>query len=88
MKIIPASALPELPVANGVHDHPCRHCPSRGGSSDPECDDTLLLSKEQRSLTCFPCGWRGDRLCRGYVSLMGLTDTEAMDGYRESLELP
>jgi hypothetical protein len=82
------SPLPVLPVATAVHDNPCHHCPSRDGSSDPECDDILLMGKDVRASTCFPCGWRGEKLCRGYVALMGLTDAEAMDGYRKSLDVP
>ena len=86
MKTISELALPDLPVARGVHDSPCRHCPSRDGSSDPECDDILKMSKTDRAFSCFPCGWRGNKLCRGYISLMGLTDDEAMKGYLDSLE--
>jgi hypothetical protein len=77
--------LPDLQEANGVHARHCRHCPSRGGSSDKECDDILMLPLEGRAATCFPCGWNGDKLCRGYVDLMSLTDSQAMQGYLSKL---
>lgn len=86
MKILPR--LTELETCSGIHAKHCRHCPSQGGSSDPECDDILLLPLDQRALTVFPCGWNGSKLCRGYVSLMGLTDEQAIAGHALAADLP
>lgn len=85
-KIVPR--LPVLDDADGVHAKHCRNCPSQNGSSDPECDDILKMPLQDRARSCFPCGWNGAKLCRGYVTLMGVTDKQAMDGYLEARNLP
>ncbi len=79
-KIVPC--LPKLEECHGIHAKHCGNCPSRNGSSDPECDDILLMPLAERAKTVFPCGWNRRALCRGYVQLMGLTDEQAIEGYK------
>lgn len=56
----------------GVHSRPCKHCPSKGGATDPEVDDILTWPKERQWETVFPCGFRPSKLCRGYVDTVGM----------------
>lgn len=52
------------------HDECCQHCPSGPGmGEDPETEDILTrwpLDEVSNPDLLFPCGWRPDRLCKGW----------------------
>lgn len=54
-----------------VHEKHCGPCPASLGH-DPETEDLAKLPIELRRLTMFPCAWRPEKVCRGYVDLMKL----------------
>lgn len=52
-----------------VHEHPCRSCPSAHYLPDEEALDVRELVRRRemaRAEAVFPCGWRPERLCRGF----------------------
>lgn len=73
LNLIPRIDTTVIGVADGIHDHPCAHCPSAHFPPDPESLDYLKASHRFRVEGAFPCAWRPDKYCRGYCDKMGVT---------------
>lgn len=72
-RIPPVQPPPERPLV--IHKGCCKHCPSKPGSTPtPEVEDYLASPREIQVESCFPCGWRPEKLCKGYCDLMNVTE--------------
>lgn len=85
---MPPKLLPkllELPLVTEVHANPCAYCPTKmDGDRDPELLAMKEASREYQAQHVFICGWRTNKLCRGYVDYYGLTDEEVLEARKEA----
>lgn len=76
LKIVAPPVPPPRPKE--IHKAPCKHCPSahaeRVGEHDPESQDYKAAPRAIQLESCFPCGWRPEKLCKGYCDYLGVTE--------------
>lgn len=77
--MIPDALIKDYVPPQGIHDAPCRHCPSAQGSNDPECAQILTWPHSARVETAFACAWRNTKHCKGYCDLMGITEQDLLN---------
>lgn len=70
---------PLIEIPTEVHAQCCGSCPSAQGDVDPECAQIMTMSPEEKARTVFPCHNRQEKLCRGYVDMMGLVELTKAD---------
>lgn len=73
-KVVEVAPPSDLPTE--IHDQPCHGCPSAHHPPDPEVQDILTWPRERQLKTVFACGWRGDKLCRGYCDLLKINPAQ------------
>ena len=71
--------LPPLPTPTErpkvIHKQCCPNCPSAPGREPtPDTQDFLEAPRAIQIESCFPCGWRPDKLCKGYCDTMRVTE--------------
>ena len=66
-----------------IHKAPCKHCPSaaatRSGHHDPESLDYKAAPRDVQIESVFPCGWRPEKMCKGYSDWLGVTESDLLE---------
>jgi hypothetical protein len=68
------------PSPKAIHARPCKHCPSaigeKLGQHDEEATDYKAAPRDVQLESAFPCGWRPEKLCKGYCDFLGITERD------------
>jgi hypothetical protein len=59
-----------------IHKSACAHCPSAHFPPDPEAEDIKYAPRAIQIESCFPCGWRPNKLCKGYCDYLNITERD------------
>lgn len=63
-----------------IHAHPCVNCPSTY-APDAECVDIKeRTSREEQIASVFACGWRAQKLCKGYCDYLNVVEADLCTG--------
>lgn len=78
------TSKPSVQVEPVMHLKPCKHCPSAHYPPDPEVEEVLKYSHEEKLKTVFPCGWNGKKYCKGYCDSMGITNEDLIKLHKDT----